>query len=430
MRDMITREGRSIRNIPIPGSTKQQAGYPPQYSDKTDTPDMHPARPRLPKRRGNGLWLLATGVVLASATVGLLLSTIFEKATVTLTPKMVSITTPLSLTASPNAPASALAYQTITATQTASTSVTANSTQHVSRSATGVITLYNTFSAAPQSLAAGTRLTTSDGKIYKIGSAVVVPGIIKKPDGTLSPGSVTATITADKPGAAYNQPTSVPLTIPGFKGTPKYTKFAAQTQGAVSGGMTGDEPAIAPADMAAAQNSLKRQIDGGIRSLATAQVPSGFIEVTGSLAVSYANISQTAGQANTMLLSQSATASVAIVRVSDLTLALAKTLPEYVNEPVVFKDLSQVAVGLAVGSSPNPVGPLNLSITGSPRLVWQIDQDAIKKALTGQAKSSFEETIKKYQPSVAKAQATIRPFWKTTFPSNPDKLVISIEQRP
>ena len=367
--------------------------------------------------------------MVACAIVGLLLSVVFEGATVTLTPKTMSVAVPQTLTASPNGPTGTLLYQTITATQYATTSVSASGTQQVSRFATGLVTMYNTYSAAPQSLVANTRLVTSGGKIYHIKDSVTIPGVVTKPDGSQAPGTITVTVTADKPGADYNQSAPVQMSVVGFKGTSKYTKFLAQSQGAISGGLVGTVPAVAPADMANAQNTLKQQLDSSIRSAAVSQVPDGFTAVNGSLGVTYTDINQNQGSGSAIDLSEGVTATVAIVRLSDLASALAKqTFPDYKGESVLFADPSKVTVSLVTSGATNITGPLSLTIGGTPLLVWQFDKDVLKQALLGKSKSEFQGIIKGYEPSIAKAEATIRPFWKATFPSNPSKLTVTVAQ--
>lgn len=430
----IQRGDRSIRNIPVPATHRHPTGkgevqqeYEEYENDEADLPP--PRRPKVPHRRRWRPWGLLGGVVVACAIIGLLLSTVFEGATVTLTPKTVAVTVPQTLTAVPNGPTGSLLYQTITATQYATTSVNANGSQQVSRAATGMVTLFNTYSAAPQSLVANTRLTTTDGKIYRIKDAVTIPGVVTKADGSQAPGTVTVSVTADKPGADYNQSAPIQMNIVGFKGSPKYTKFLAQSQGSIGGGLVGNVPAAAPADMANAQNTLKQQLDASIRSAAVSQVPDGFVAVNGSLGVTYTDINQSQGSGSSITLSEGVTATVAILRVADLANALAKqAFSDYKGEPVAFADLSKVTVSLVTSGSSNMTGPLAITVGGTPTLVWQFDHDALKQALLGKNKSDFPSIIKGYEPAVAKAEASIRPFWKATFPSNPDKLTVLISQ--
>ncbi|NMB92510.1 MAG: hypothetical protein GYA31_02720 [Parcubacteria group bacterium] len=90
--------------------------------------------------------------------------------------------------------------------------------------AKGVITIINNYSTSPQILVATTRFETSDGKIFRLDSRIVIPGATTK-DGVLQPASIDVNVTADQPGPDYNIPACTEpckFTIPGFKGTDKF----------------------------------------------------------------------------------------------------------------------------------------------------------------------------------------------------------------
>ncbi len=137
MQDMIPPRGdRSIRNITI--STKHHRAGP-----EFEGPPP-PARHRRPRRRGRLISLLA-GVVVVCAALGVLVSTVFAGARIVAYPNIQEVTLPSSIEAEPNAPSGVLAYQTMSITQSASTTLQANGTQHVSKQATGVVTIYNNY---------------------------------------------------------------------------------------------------------------------------------------------------------------------------------------------------------------------------------------------------------------------------------------------
>jgi len=98
----------------------------------------------------------------------------------------------------------------------------------------GTVTLLNNFSADSQSLVATTRLETSDGKIFRLVSGVVVPGM------TGEAGTINTEVIADQSGEEYNIDAKTKFTIPGFKGSAKYEKFSAlSTKGMTGGGKSG-----------------------------------------------------------------------------------------------------------------------------------------------------------------------------------------------
>jgi len=91
----------------------------------------------------------------------------------------------------------------------------------------GFISIYNAYSAAPQKLVAQTRFETKDGKIFKIQNPVIVPGA-KMSGAKLIPSSIKAEVISDAPGEEYQIGPSY-FTIPGFKGSPKYAGFYAES---------------------------------------------------------------------------------------------------------------------------------------------------------------------------------------------------------
>lgn len=91
----------------------------------------------------------------------------------------------------------------------------------------GFIYIYNAYSAVPQKLVAQTRFETKDGKIFRIQNPVIVPGA--KMSGTkMIPSSIKAMVTSDVAGEEYQIGSSY-FTIPGFKGSPKYAGFYAES---------------------------------------------------------------------------------------------------------------------------------------------------------------------------------------------------------
>lgn len=420
---MNQRGDRSIRNIPVPAGHRRMRNLEEEYQEEAEGA---PRRRRRINIRNPFIWITAVVVVLCAA-VGVLLATVFAGATINISPRSAAVTPPSAITASPNAPVGSLSYQIITTTRVASTSVAANGTQHVSRAATGVLTVYNEYSAQSQRLIANTRFQAPDGKIYRIHDSIVVPGETKNPDGSVSPGTMTASAFADSPGDTYNRG-ATQFTIPGFQGDPRYTKVYAKTD-QMSGGFIGDEPAVSPADRTNAENVLKQGLEGALRDAVATQIPKEFLPIPGTLTIAYSDVSQTPNGEGKATLSQSATASAGVIKVGDLAAAIAaQTVQGYAGEAVGFKDPSQISVALASSSAP-VTGPLQLRLSGSPTLVWVFDPNALKQALLGKSKNDFEKIIQSFAPAIECTQdtpckASVRPFWSSTFPTNSDKITI------
>ena len=434
--DMIPKGERSIRNIPMPPHHRRAPvpnvfqgvpqGEPEDVYEEDFTEPVLPHKKRMHMKRNWFFWA-ALAVIVVCAAGGVLLSTLFAGATITLTPRSLAVQTPPSILAEVNAPVGTLPYQVVSTSRTASTTVKASGSSQVSLSASGVITIYNDYSTAAQALVANTRFEAPDGKIYKIKSGVTVPGASAAADGTLTPGTVTTTATAAAPGADYNRG-QTQFTIPGFQGDPRYSKFYAQSTG-MTGGFVGMQPTVAPADLTAAKNALKQGLQSALQNAASTQLPKTYLPISGTLAISYQGIVQTPNSDGTATLSETAVASADTVLASDLAASIAKLeVQGYNGEAVNFADNTAITVGLAGSSTPSQ-GSLELAITGPPTLVWQFDPNALKAALVGKPKSSFEQILTSFAPAITCSQTTpcsaaIRPFWSSTFPSNPAKITV------
>lgn len=427
MKDMIPPGDRSIRNIPVsPSHRHASARRSPRPVENSLIEEEEIPSSRRGRRRMYG-WL-AAAVVLLGAIAGLLLSTLFAGATITVYPRRETVEPPSTLRAQLNAPVGTLAYQTMTVTRPATTSVPATGMKQVSRAASGTITIYNAYSTASQRLIANTRFQAPEGKIYRIRESITVPGATKASDGTLTPGSIATIVYADSPGAEYNRGASTRFTIPGFQGDPRYSKFYAESKGSIGSGFVGEEPAVSAANLAAARSALEQQLDALVRATTASGIPEGFLALQGSLAITYADVVQTPGQNNTALLAQNATAEMALVRTSNLASAIARySVSDYKGEAVLFADSSALTLTLATSSSQKS-GTLTLLLQGSPTLVWQFDQEALVLALLGKDKQAFETVIQSFEPAIARADARVRPFWSGSFPANPQKITVRIAE--
>jgi hypothetical protein len=190
------------------------------------------------------------------------------------------------------------------------------------------------------------------------------------------------------------------------------------------------QAAVSTADLATAQAVLTQELDTQLQSVASSSVPSGSFVVQNSLSTTYDPPIQSNTNGTTVTLSQHATALEAAVSASDVAAAVATQAAQgYQGGAIAFASPSQVSVTLTNTSSSAPTGPLTLSVSGSLNLVWQFDQNAIKQALVGQPKSSFQKIIQNFEPAVASASASVRPFWRGTFPSDPNKIKITINSQ-
>lgn len=415
--DMAPRNDRSIRNIPVSSIHKKRATRYETESYEDEEMDETPRRPRRRKKRSRAFIIIGTIIVIIFGVLGLLLSTLFAGASVVVYPRAAALPESVTLSTQPNPPAGVLPYQTLTLASSATTSVAASGSQKVSRQASGVITITNAFSAESQRLIANTRFEAPDGKIYRIHDSVVVPGM----SGT-TPGTATITVYADVAGAEYNKG-QTHFTVPGFKNDPRYTKFYADAE-SISGGFVGNEPAVAKTDLDAAKAAMAGKLEETIRTSVNSQIPEGFVMIENSMQLSYSDLRQTPESSGKASLSQTLTATVAVVRLADVAAAsTAQAVEGYDGAAVMFKDPSAVKISAAAGTK--PVGKFDITVTNMGSVVWQYDKNAVKNALVGKDKNTFEAIVTSFRPALTGADVTLRPFWSNTFPSNPDKITVS-----
>lgn len=413
MRDMIPPGDRSIRNIPIPPGHHhiERQQIPAYYQPE-------PAQPKKRRKRRIGRFVLLALVVVVVCGGGAAAASLLNAgATVVVHPRTEAVVASTTIVAQTTAPVGILAFARLSATQWATTTVPATGTQRVSRQARGTVTITSTYSAS-QRLISGTRLQATDGKIYRLASSVDLP----------ANGSVTAAINAESPGADYNRSGSTSFTLPGFKGDPRFEKFVGKSNGAITGGFVGEEPAVAASDQETAEAELKAALQKATERQLAASLPQTSMAIPGSLEMVYGEIVQTPSQdKKTATLSQSATASGATVNIRDFASALAmKFVDDYNGEAVDFKDTSSLTVALASTTKSAP-DQITIRVTGETTLVWQFDPNKVREAMLGRGKGEFQKIIESFAPAIKSATATVRPFWMTNFPAEPEKIEIETE---
>ena len=68
---------------------------------------------------------------------------------------------------------------------------------------------------------------------------------------------------------------------------------------------------------------------------------------------------------------------------------------------------------------------IRFHVTGNILFVGKIDDKKIQTVLAGKEKKDFGKLIAN-ERNVAKAEAVIRPMWKTVFPKDSAKIVIKV----
>ena len=396
----------------IPPSRRREVG-------PSETAALPPQQqqPRSPRRQNRFPYATVFGVIIViAASAGALMY--FSSARVEVTPAVLSAAVQNSFTASQDA--GALPYEIITAQKIATQNVKGSGTKTVNSSASGTITIYNT-QAKAQKLVATTRFATTAGLIFRIHSAVSVPA------GTSAkPGSVTATVYADKAGDTYNvAPTA--FTLPGFAGTPQSNQVYGRSTVAFTGGASGTVPVTDSATEAQATNSLVNALMPDLAASIKAQVPAGYTLVTGSATTTYQELAaESASSTDSITIREQGTVTAVVFPTAALAKAIALSLSAsgYQGEPITLLPASTLTLSAGTIPSVN-TDPFSFNLSGTAALEYTVDPTRIAAAVSGKTRAAAEVALTNY-PEVKRAIITLRPFWRQSFPQDPSTITVTV----
>jgi len=384
-------------------------------------PDELAPRRTLAISRRVGLWIAAgVGVVLVG---GIFILFAYRDTTVSVIPKTQPITfdSTSHFTAYPetNAATGTLQYKVVTADLEDSEPVDAQGMQHTETKATGSLTVYNDYSTAPVKLIKNTRFESPDGLIYRIPAQVIVPG---RSNG--QPGSVSVTVEADEAGDSYNIGPS-DFTVPGLKSNAAmYRGVYAKSTAQFSGGFIGDQPAVAPATLAAAKSAVDKRL--AQQAIQQAASNSDYVLFPDLMQIAYTEAPSTTEAGGGVRIHEKAHVTMIAFPKEAFAAAVGKSVSANTeNAPVRLRPGTGFAAQTSTSFDTLGSGPVDFVLSGQAMLIWDVDTGALARALAGRDQSAFQTIITGF-PGIKEAHARIQPFWKSTFPTAPAKLKITV----
>ena len=306
-------------------------------------------------------------------------------------------------------------------------SLPATVTETDSQPAKGTVILYNAYTKAAYKLVANTRLATPDGKIYHLDKAVTIPGYTGS-GSSLVPGSVSMTITAAAPGEDYNLDNS-DFTLPGLAGTAQATTVYARSSTAISGGTSGTEYTIPQDAASAALGTLQAKLKASLLAKAEVQVPDGYLLYDGATVFSTdPNVQVPYSKTQQVPLALHGTLTAYIIKQDTLVNAIAEAaISQYDGEPVPIPDVASLTLVPSGALTPATDTAFTFTFTGTGTIVWTVDPTAVQTLLASHKKSEFETLISGVA-GVDRAQVTLKPFWKQTFPDDQTRINVTVEK--
>jgi hypothetical protein len=394
---------------------------PPQFSQTSRTKEESKGGSWLP-------WILGP-LALVAATVFIL--NFFSGATITLIAK--ESTTPMeqTFTAMKDKAGSELSYAVMKVELSDTDEVPATGTKTVTTKAVGKIIIYNE-QITVQRLIKNTRFQSTAGKIYRINESITVPKAVTK-SGKTTLGSIEVTIYADEAGAEYNSdPTD--FTVPGLKNTPQAKMVYARSKGVIAGGASGTTKSVSDQDLKKAGDDLRVSLETKLRNKAHGDLAPSQVTYDQGILIDLKDpvlSTEKATSDDKAVVTETGTLYMVVFDRALLTKAIAKAVvPTYGGEEVALNNIESLTFGAEDFTSDRLWNDTKIDFTlkGTPELRWVIDQEAIKSELLGLAKSDFNAKMAAY-PTVERAKASLRPFWKQHFPTDPKAITIKIVEQ-
>lgn len=299
--------------------------------------------------------------------------------------------------------------------------------RQLNEKARGIITVYNQHSSSPQTLVEITRfLSTETEKIFRTTKTIVVPGA-KIEEGRIVASSIDVEVIADQSGPSYNIPPSN-FTIPGFKGTAKYSGFYAKSKTSMTGGAIGQVKVVLNQDLEKAREVLTKDLEEKISPVLKEQIPNNFKLLEGAIKEEpiEAIFSHQSG---------------ATVEKFNLNLKMEKIV--IVFDPKYLDQLIDRNIASSISEKKQPLsdskkisynkwqvnfdkGQISLDLRVEEEISFKIDLINLKKNLAGKNESEIKKLLSQ-MPEIQNAKVTFWPFWVKRIPTQTSKIEISID---
>lgn len=378
-------------------------------------------------------------VILVIIAVGVAGYVLLPSAKITITPKANPINTNFDFVIDKNIKELDIAEKKIPATVIVANiekdgQFTATGKKQLKSNATGVVTVYNEWSSFPQKLVENTRVSTSDGKVFKTTKSIVVPGFVRDETGSDVPGKIDVPVVASEPGPDYNIGAS-DFNIPGFMGTAKYVKIYAKSLTVMSGGALGFTTVVSADDFNKAKDFLEEEARKDIVAQLNDKKPSDLIMVEQAISVksgelvSPLKIDQPTNKFNASL---SISAIAFLFNDNDVNAIINGILKENNREKknFIFVDAGYKIIGDAtiIGTdSMELTAQLYANAYNSYNLIDESGKSDMRAKIIGKNQQELENYIKTDYPEINKISVVLWPFWVKKIPTMEKNVTITLD---
>lgn len=403
----------------------QTSGYEPV--DREDIPSV--VIENGTNKAGNR-FLISIFLFIAIVGGAVALSAFMGKTELTIYPKHRSPNVNAEFTAYPDKREGELSFEIMTLEATGESQVTASGQIDVTEQATGIIEIIKTTPGAER-LIKNTRFRSPDGLVFRIQESVVVPGSITDQNGANVPGTIQAEVFADEAGEAYNLNAGTIFDIPGFKEggfTELYNAITARNPQSFTGGFSGPQFKIDENELQTARQALQIELRNTLLARIANEKPADFIAFEKAVAFTYNELPAVQYGDNLVTIKEQAILQIPLFNANEFGSFIAEqTVTTYEGNPVRVADPNELTFSYssATTSVSNIANEPSLSfnIAGKPQLIWEYDTANLTQDLAGLPKTAINNVISSY-PGIDGAKVRITPFWKRTFPEQPDEILV------
>ncbi|HEY0964458.1 MAG TPA: hypothetical protein VGE31_01540 [Candidatus Paceibacterota bacterium] len=328
-------------------------------------------------------------------------------------------------TAYPDKREGSLSYEVMTIESTSESQVKASGQIEKKEQAKGTIEIIKTTPGAER-LITNTRFRSPDGKIFRIKESVVVPGAVNN-----VPGTIQAEVFADEVGEGYNLAAGTRFDVPGFQESglgDLYKAIYAENRAPFTGGFDGQQFQIDDSELATARQALQVKLRDDLLKRIETEKPSGFVTFPGAVAITYNQLPAVEYGNDLVTIKEQAILQIPLFKADEFGAFLAKeAVATYSGGPVRVEDPTALTFAYTSGTTSNSVianePALTFNLKGKPLLIWEYDAEKLTKDLAGLPKTAINNVVSAY-PGIEGAKVSITPFWKRSFPDNPEEIII------
>ena len=296
----------------------------------------------------------------------------------------------------------------------------------VEERARGTIVIFNKSSKSAQVLVASTRLEDPDGRIYRIPKSVIIPGYTME-NGKVVSGLREVEVVADEPGAEYNIALT-DFTIPGFKGSSKFSTIFARSKTEMSGGAIGVRGVISKKEVDDARAELRRQAKAEAeQSLQKKLPPDAFLIIP---SVEHVVIKEEVtpgpgevGDSFTIRLEGEMRA--VMLNKNSFENFLADAVPLHDGAfSFSIKNLAELSYELKGYSF--AANSFRLHIRGKAEFEAVVDPELVRVGISEKQISNAAALLGAY-PEIARSEVRFRPFWLHRLPRNNERIDVTVK---